>query len=137
MLTDKQIYDLNNMNVAAQNVALGTTLNNLVSSRGGGAFEFVEYDGMSMSDTELGTACWEVLQSGKKPCIDWEGDYYYPQFKYGEDGENDLKLCFVDFNSFTPNQTVLTLYAINLDSHDGGTTWELTEMNYSWALTEL
>lgn len=35
-LTDKQIYDLNNMNVAAQNVQLGNLLDNLVESGGGG-----------------------------------------------------------------------------------------------------
>lgn len=29
-LTDKQIYDLNNMNVAAQNVELGTLLNSIL-----------------------------------------------------------------------------------------------------------
>lgn len=35
-LTDKQIYDLNNMNVAAQNVQLGSLLDNLIESGGGG-----------------------------------------------------------------------------------------------------
>lgn len=34
-LTAKQIYDLNHMNVAAQNVQLGTLLNKLIT--GGGA----------------------------------------------------------------------------------------------------
>lgn len=35
-LTAKQIYDLNNMNVAAQNASLGTLLHNLIESSGGG-----------------------------------------------------------------------------------------------------
>ena len=35
-LTQKQIYDLNNMNVASQNVSLGTTLNSLIEGSGGG-----------------------------------------------------------------------------------------------------
>lgn len=34
-LTAKEIYDLNNMNVAAQNVQLGTLINKLIA--GGGA----------------------------------------------------------------------------------------------------
>ena len=35
-LTDKQIYDLNNMNVAAQNVRLGDLLSLLLENGGGG-----------------------------------------------------------------------------------------------------
>ena len=35
-LTDKQIYDLNNMNVAAQNVRLGDLLSILLEGGGGG-----------------------------------------------------------------------------------------------------
>ena len=35
-LTDKQIYDLNNMNVAAQNVGLGDLLSSLLEGGGGG-----------------------------------------------------------------------------------------------------
>lgn len=34
-LTEKQIYDLNNMNVAAQNIHLGDLLNNLIENSGG------------------------------------------------------------------------------------------------------
>lgn len=34
-LTTKQIYDLNNMNVAAQNVQLGTLLNEQITEGGG------------------------------------------------------------------------------------------------------
>lgn len=36
-LTAKQIYDLNHMNVAAQNVQLGTLLNKLITGGGGAA----------------------------------------------------------------------------------------------------
>lgn len=32
VLTDKQIYDLNNMNVAAQNVSLGDTLETIMEA---------------------------------------------------------------------------------------------------------
>lgn len=40
-LTDKQIYDLNNMNVAAQNIQLGTFLQSL---QDGGSIFYCEYD---------------------------------------------------------------------------------------------
>lgn len=36
-LTAKEIYDLNNMNVAAQNVQLGTLINKLIADGGGAA----------------------------------------------------------------------------------------------------
>ena len=36
-LTAKEIYDLNNMNVAAQNVQLGTLINKLIAGSGGAA----------------------------------------------------------------------------------------------------
>lgn len=36
-LTAKEIYDLNNMNVAAQNVQLGTLINKLIAGGGGAA----------------------------------------------------------------------------------------------------
>ena len=36
-LTAKEIYDLNNMNVAAQNVQLGTLINKLIAGVGGAA----------------------------------------------------------------------------------------------------
>ena len=40
-LTNKQIYDLNNMNRAAQNVSLGSILNSLIESGGGGTGDSV------------------------------------------------------------------------------------------------
>ena len=36
-LTAKEIYDLNNMNVAAQNVQLGTLINKIIAGGGGAA----------------------------------------------------------------------------------------------------
>lgn len=43
-LTAKEIYDLNHMNVAAQNVQLGTILNKLIT--GGGGAGAIDWDNL-------------------------------------------------------------------------------------------
>ncbi len=43
-LTAKEIYDLNNMNVAAQKVQLGTLLNNLIEGGGVAALDWENLD---------------------------------------------------------------------------------------------
>lgn len=69
-LTQKQIYDLNNMNVASQNVALGTTLNNLIEGSSGGDIVKIEYDSETMTAEELGGVVLEVFEDGKIPVLD-------------------------------------------------------------------
>lgn len=45
-LTEKQIYDLNNMNVAAQNVQLGKLLNDILSGSISGEINWINLDGL-------------------------------------------------------------------------------------------
>lgn len=45
-LTEKQIYDLNNMNVAAQNIQLGKLLNDILSGSISGEINWINLDGL-------------------------------------------------------------------------------------------
>lgn len=87
-LTQKQIYDLNNMNVASQNVSLGTTLNSLIEGSGGGGGDVVKviYDDTTMSAEDLGVAVKAVYDAEKIPVIVWGGDVYYGQSSTAEEG---------------------------------------------------
>ena len=50
-LSAKEVYDLNNMNVAAQNVKLGTLLNNLLAG-GGGTMSWINLDELNDNQRE-------------------------------------------------------------------------------------
>ena len=100
-LTQKQIYDLNNMNVASQNVALGTTLNSLIEgSGGGGGGDVVKivYDEATMSAEDLGVAVKAVCDAGKIPAIGFSNSVYYCQTVYNEDGEFGGMFVYWDFD---------------------------------------
>ena len=93
-LTQKQIYDLNNMNVASQNVALGTTLNSLIEGSGGDVVKVVRDE--SMTDAELGEALVEVIEGGKVPIIFSDDRTYWQQLFLT--GENYILMSFITFD---------------------------------------
>lgn len=101
-LTQKQIYDLNNMNVASQNVSLGTTLNSLIEgSGGGGGGDVVKviYDEPTMSEEDLGIAVKAVCDAGKIPAIAFLNSTYYCQSVYNEEGEFRGSFVYWDFDT--------------------------------------
>jgi len=51
-LSNKEIHDLNNMNVAAQNVQLGTLLNDLINGGGGSGLNWINLDSLTSSQKD-------------------------------------------------------------------------------------
>lgn len=62
-LTAKEIYDLNHMNVAAQNVQLGTILNKLITGGGGGGAS-IDWDNLDENTRARILAAIENEESG-------------------------------------------------------------------------
>lgn len=78
--TTKQIYDLNNMNVAAQNVQLGTVLNSLVGGSTG--TEIIEYPYTELETQEQRNEFCEMLKNkianGAMPVLRYDSmDYVH------------------------------------------------------------
>ena len=66
-LTPKQIYDLNNMNVASQNAQMGTLLNNLIEGGSGGGDAYIEISGKTPQ--QVVDACISTVESGGTPWL--------------------------------------------------------------------
>ena len=68
-MTDKQIYDLNNMNVASQNVQLGTLLSTKLAEN---IFSFEDYS----DDNDLANAILSTIQNNKIPILSDGGTFF-------------------------------------------------------------
>lgn len=127
-LTQKQIYDLNNMNVASQNVSLGTTLNSLIEGSGGGVGDVVKivYDETTMSIEDLGVAVKAVVDAGKIPVIVWNGAIYYNQVVIAEEGGFSASFSAWGFGIIDGDVDSLGISALALEYTEGDG-WTLQE----------
>lgn len=91
-MTDKQIYDLNNMNVAAQNIKLGTMLQNLISE-GGGSIEECIYGETTYQEIS------NMLSNGKLPVVWKQNGTFLSFYVYCGHASNNDTHTFVSFTT--------------------------------------
>lgn len=138
--TTKQIYDLNNMNVAAQNIQLGTVLNSLVGGGSAGT-EIIEYPYTELETQEQKNAFCEMLKdritNGAMPVLRYDNidhaQYYVLQqviISYNQStGQYDIisDISYATFYVAVSNEDISYIEARAL---------EFTLNNGNWIINE-